>query len=311
MIDLNVPGDYTAAEDINDSGQIVGWSTSSAARAYIYEDGVVTDLNNLILPGSGITLIKATGINNAGQIVGYGRIGSSTRAVLLTPTEEGTPTVSIGDAIVTEGNDGTTSSVFTVSLSAPASEEVTVNFATANGTGTAGADYAAQFGTLTFAPGQSTATITVPVHGDTNAEPNETFQVTLSQAIGAVIADGQGLGTIVDDEPRISINDVARQEGRSGTTLFVFTVALSAPTDVPVTVNFATINGTATAGSDYTAQSGTLTFTPGQTTKTISIVVQGDRRREPNETFFVNLSSAVGALLLDSQGKGTILDDDR
>ena len=152
----------------------------------------------------------------------------------------------------------------------------------------------------------------MPVNGDRVGEPNETFLVNLSGATGgAVIIDGQGVGTIVDDEPRISISDVARTEGNSGTTLFVFTVTLSAASDVPVTVNFATANGTAKAGEDYDAKSGTLTFAPGETSKTITIVVKGDKKKEANETFFVNLSGAVGALILDGQGLGTILDDDR
>jgi len=307
MVDLGVPGESNMAHDINDSGQIVGWSVSGA---YIYENGVVTNLNTLIPPGSGISLSVATGINNAGQIVGYSLSGGQFRAFLLTPVEAGTPTVSISDVSVTEGNAGTTNAVFTVTLSAPATGPVSVNFGTADGTASAGADYSAHSGTVTFAPGVTTATVTVVVHGDTIAEPNETFQVLLSQATGAVIADGQGLGTVVDDEPRISINDVALLEGRSGTKLFVFTVTLSATSAVPVTVNFATANGTAKSTEDYNAQSGTLTFAPGQTSKTISIVVKGDRKREADETFFVNLSGAVGALLLDGQGKGTIRNDD-
>jgi hypothetical protein len=150
----------------------------------------------------------------------------------------------------------------------------------------------------------------VAVEGDAIAEPNETFQVILGQAAGAVIADGQGVGTIVDDEPRLSISDVTKVEGHSGTTLFVFTITLSTASTSPVTVNFATANGTAKAGEDYNAQTGSVTFAAGQTTKTISIVVRGDRKREANETFFVNLTGAVGALLSDSQGKGTLLNDD-
>jgi hypothetical protein len=229
----------------------------------------------------------------------------------LTPIEENTPTVSIGDATVTEGDAGSTNAVFTVSLSAPASNAVTVNFTTVNGTATAGADYAASAGTLTIPVGQSSATVTVPVLGDTITEPNETFQVNLSQAVGAVLGDGQGVGTIVDNDPRfLKIGDVSMQEGRFGTRVFVFTVTLSAPSNAPVTVNFATANGTAKAGQDYNAQSGSLTFAPGQTTKTISIVVTGDRNREANETFFVNLSNVAGAQLMDGQGLGTILNDD-
>jgi probable HAF family extracellular repeat protein len=299
-----VPG---AAEDINDAGQIVGWTTGGA---YIYENGVVTNLNTLIPPGTGFNLQAATGINNAGQIVGYGFAGGRTRAFLLTPVPAGTPTVSIGDASVSEGNSGTTSAVFIVMLSAPASAPVSVNFATAAGTASASSDFVANSGTVTFAPGQTTAQVIVAVRGDTSAEPNETFQVNLSAAAGAVIADGQGVGTIVDDEPRLSINDVTLLEGHSGTKLFVFTVTLSAPSSVPVTVNFATANGTAKSTEDYTARSGTLTFAPGETTMTISIVVKGDRKREADETFFLNLTGALGAVLQDGQGKGTIRNDD-
>jgi probable HAF family extracellular repeat protein len=309
MIDLGVPGSANIAHDINDSGQIVGWASG---RAYIYNDGVVTDLNTLIPAGTGLTLYAATGINNAGQIVGYAFSGGSTHAFLLTPIEEGTPSVSIGDVMVTEGNAGTINAVFTVTLSAPASHDVSVNFATDGGTATAGADFATRSGTVTIPAGQSSATVTVPVIGDTTAETKETFQVNLSQAVGAIIGDGQGVGTIVDDEPRfLNIGDVTIQEGRSGTRVFVFTVTLSASSNVPVTVSYATANGTATAGQDYNAKSGTLTFAPGQTTSTISIVVKGDRIREANETFFVNLSNGVGAQLLDGQGIGTILNDDR
>src|SRR5437764_6930348 len=102
------------------------------------------------------------------------------------------------------------------------------------------------------------------------------------------------------------------QDGPTGSTLFVFTVSLSAAYDQAVTVHFATADGSATvADHDYQAQSGTLTFAPGQTTLTISIVVYGDKKKEANESFFVNLSSpSSNALVLDAQGLGTILDDD-
>ena len=151
---------------------------------------------------------------------------------------------------------------------------------------------------------------------DRLGEPNETFFVNLSaapngMATNASIADGQGLGTILDDEPRISINDVTRVEGRSGIAYFVFTVSLSAAYDAPVTVNFATADGTATTkDNDYVATSGTLTFAPGETTKTITIQVKGDNKKETNETFFLNVSAALNAVLADSQGLGTILNDD-
>jgi hypothetical protein len=108
----------------------------------------------------------------------------------------------------------------------------------------------------------------------------------------------------------LSIDDVTVVEGASGSSTAVFTVSLSAPSGQTVTVDYATANGTATAGSDYQAASGTLTFTPGQTSHAIPVVVNGDLAFEPNETFSVNLSGATNASVAKNQGIGTIVNDD-
>jgi hypothetical protein len=190
---------------------------------------------------------------------------------------------------------------------------VTIGYATANGAATAGGgDYQAASGTLTIPAGQTSGTITVLVNGDRLGEPNETFFVNLSNLNYGAIADGQGVGTIVDDEPRISISDVTKMEGNSGTTLFVFTVSLSAAYDAPVTVNFATSDDKAkTSDHDYQAQSGTLTFAPGETTKTITIVVYGDTKKEPKETFYLDLFGiSSNSLFTKNRGIGTIQNDD-
>ncbi len=194
---------------------------------------------------------------------------------------------------------------------------MTVDFATADGTATQPSDYASNTGTVTFAPGDTTKTVTVQVNGDTAVEPNETFNVNLSNATGnATIADNQGVGTIVNDDAaaasNISINDVSKNEGNSGQTAFNFTVSLDAAQAAPVTVDFATADGTATQPSDYTSNSGTVTFAPGETSKTVTVQVNGDTTVEPNETFIVNLSSATGnATITDNQGVGTIVNDDQ
>jgi hypothetical protein len=224
-----------------------------------------------------------------------------------------TPRLQIISAGMTEGNSGTTAMTFTVSLIQAATGPVTVQYATADGTAAAGSDYQAASGTLSFARGETQKTITVAVLGDQLFEPNEWFAVTLSNPTGALLAVAGASGVILNDDtesPSISITDVARKEGRSGTTLFVFTVTLSAPSVSQVTVRYTTADGTAKAGEDYTAASGTLTFAPGETMKTVTIKVKGDRAKEADETFSLILSGATNASILDGTGLGTILNDD-
>jgi hypothetical protein len=223
----------------------------------------------------------------------------------------GTPTLSIGDVSVAEGSSGSTSVSFVVSLSQAASSTVSVGYATANGTATAGSDYTATSGTLSFTAGETSKVVTVPVLGDTTIEANETFTVNLSGASGATIADSQSVGTILnDDSPRLSIADLTVAEGQSGTTTATFVVTLSPASPSPASVTYTTANGTAVAPGDYAALSGNLTFSAGQTSRTIAVSVVGDTVVEPNETFFVNLSGASGATIGDAQAVGTITNDD-
>ena len=218
----------------------------------------------------------------------------------------------VSDATLIEGNAGTHYAVVRVSLDVPSARAVTVNYHTADRTAVAGSDYRAVSGKLSFARGETSKSILVPVIGDRLAEPDEAFVVKISGARGAKIADCKGVVTILDDEPRISIYDVSAMEGDSGTTLFTFTVSLSASYDQAVTVNYATVDGTATAPDhDYVAASGTLRFAPGETTKTITIQVIGDTIDVLDETFFVNLGGAsTNALIVNGHGIGNIHDDD-
>jgi Calx-beta domain/IPT/TIG domain len=248
--------------------------------------------------------------NVENTIFGYG-ISAVSSSDKFTYQQSTSPSVSINSVSLVEGNSGSKNATFTVTLSAANSQTVSVPFSTANGTATAGTDYTATTGTVTFAPGTVSQPINVPVSGDTVAEPDETFTVKLGTPTNAVLGNATGTGTILNDDTKISINDVSHAEGNRGTTTFTFTVSLSAAATFPVTVKYATANGTATAPSDYTALAlTTLTFKAGTTSKTVKVSVIGDKTVEPNETFFVNLSSPTSAAIADSQGVGTIVNDD-
>jgi hypothetical protein len=225
------------------------------------------------------------------------------------------PGASIADVSVTEGNSGTTPALFPVTLTAVSGVPVTVDFTTAPGTATAPADYAITSGTLTFQPGETTRNVTVAVVGETVVEPDETFFVNLSNLSGGgTIGDAQGQGTIVNDDFApvvINAGDASVVEGdpTANPTLLV-PVTLSGPSASTVTVAFATADDTATAGSDYVATTGTLTFAPGVTSQNVTVSVISDLVDEADETFFVNLSAPVGGTIGDGQGVGTITDDD-
>ena len=227
------------------------------------------------------------------------------------------PTLSINDVTTSEGNAGTTNFTFTVSLSDPAGPGgVTFDIATANGTATAGSDYVSRSLTgQTIAAGSSTYSFTVQVNGDTLNETDETFFVNVSNVVGATILDGQGLGTINNDDaaPTISISSPSQPEGNTGTSVMNFVVSLSAVSGLPVNFTRATADGTATvADNDYVALAAAAASIPaGQQTLTIPVTINGDTVFEGNETFSLILSAINGATPTTITGTGTILEDDQ
>ena len=224
------------------------------------------------------------------------------------------PSATIDDVAVTEGNAGTVTASFTVSLSFASSQTVMVDYATGNGTATTGdGDYVGATGTVTFTAGQTTRPVNITVNGDTKFEPNETFVVNLSTPVNATIGDTQGQATINNDDPTptISIDDVSVVEGDSGTVNAAFTVSLSNPSASTVGVSYATSDGSATSASgDYASATSSLSFTPGVVTRTLNVVVNGDGSPEADETLRVNLNTPVNATIADALGIGTILNDD-
>jgi hypothetical protein len=220
--------------------------------------------------------------------------------------------LTISDASVVEGNTGTTNAQVQVSLTEPHGNSVTVKYSTANGSALAGSDYNAVSGTLTFSKNEMTKTLLIPVRGDRVPESSEYFTVQLSNSKGAKIQDGLGNITIFDDEPRINVDSWSAVEGDSGPQEFTFNVSLSAAYDQTVTVNYATADGSALAGSDYVATNGTVTFVPGgPTSQTVKVLVNGDHTAEGDEYFTVNLSNASSnAQISNGVGYGTIYDDE-
>ncbi|NJR52389.1 MAG: hypothetical protein HC780_25255 [Leptolyngbyaceae cyanobacterium CSU_1_3] len=226
------------------------------------------------------------------------------------------PKISISSVNLSEGKTGETPFVFDVTLSNPSSQAIEVDFTTKNGTALAGTDYTTQAGKLTFNANETTKQITILVTGDSAVELDEDFTVELSGAVNGDVSAAIGRGAILNDDqpirPTISINNPNAGEGNSGTTPLVFKVTLSEATSVPVTVQYGTVSNTARAGEDYTLQSGTLTFNANETTKDITVLVNGDTIFEPTEDFALTLSNAVNADIsaIAGRGIGTILNDD-
>jgi uncharacterized protein len=242
----------------------------------------------------------------------------------VTPHSNPSPNLTIDDVFLNEGNSDTSIFAFTVNLSSPAGPSgVTFDIATADGTAQDGnpggedTDYVGQsLPAQTIPSGISSYTFNVTVNGDTAVEPDETFFINVTNVAGATLVDGQGQGTIQNDDavtPNLTINDVSASEGNSGTSNFTFTVSLSAPAGAGgVTFDIATQDNSATdADNDYEIKS--LTGQPiaaGNSTYTFDVVVNGDTSVEPNETFFVNVTNVTGANVVDGQGQGTIQNDD-
>jgi glucose/arabinose dehydrogenase len=205
----------------------------------------------------------------------------------------------------------------TVTRTNGSSGSVSVNYATTNGTATAGSDYTTSSGTLTFANGETSKTFTVAITNDTLIEGNETINLTLTNPTGGATLGSQNTSvlTIVDDDVAhpgtLQFSSATYAVNENG-GLATITVTRTGGSDGSVTVNYATNNGTATAGADYTSASGTLTFANGETSKTFTVAIINDTLVEGNETVNLTLSNPTGGATLGSQNTAvlTIQDDD-
>jgi Calx-beta domain len=280
------PGDYSAT-----SGTLTflpGETTKTVS---------VSTVDDALVEGAETVLLNLSGASGAATI---------TTAQAAGTIDNNDASFAIGSASANEGG----ALVYTVTKTGAVGISLSVNYATANGTAIAPGDYTAASGTLTFLSNEVTKTISIATLSDALIEPNETMVVNLSSPTGgAVIGTGQGTGTIIDDTSLLSVSAVsAVSEG----ALLSFTISRTGATGTPATVNYATSDGTALAGSDYTATSGTLSFAAGDTTKTVSVSTIDDSVfLEGAETMSLALSAATGnASIQTVQAVGTIIDND-
>jgi hypothetical protein len=280
------------------------WITDSANNIR-YEAHHYWDSN-----ASGAYTSYATEVTKA-TAAGYGptAIADPTTTTTAAPTTTTTaapvaaPTLKVNDVSVTEVQT-THSATFTVSLTAPAKTNVTVRYATANGSALSGSDYSARSGSLTFSPGQVSKTVAVPLVTETRDEATETFSMGLSGPVGATISDSSGTGTIVDNDaqPNVKVNDRSIGEGTAAT----FTISISAVSGLPVTVTYAAANGTAISPADFAAKVGQVIIPAGKTSVTVTVPTVNDTLKEPSETFFLKLSAPLNGILSDSSGTATL-----
>ena len=312
-----VPDDTNTADDLFIHDRVLG----TTGRATVGDDG---------RQSGGFTTVRAD-LSADGRYVAYPSpvpnlvVGdtNNTDDIFLHDTQ-GLPVarpllLTVGDVAVHEGDAGPRAAVFTVALGARRDVPVSVDYATADGTATAGGDYTAKAGTLVFAPGVTSAHVKVPITADTADEGCcETFTLRLSGASGATLGDAVGLGTIFDNDPptasgrRVDIGDAAVYEGDAGARSAVFTVSLSTPASTAVTVSYSPLNDGATILDDYVVARGTLEFEPGVTSLPVKVKIKPDTVLERQQRFQIQLDWASGgkATIADGVGRGTIIDDD-
>jgi hypothetical protein len=271
--------------------------------------GKPRSLNALGVASGSTSVLTAGNHKVTAEYTGDANFASSNGALAVDQTVNVVTSISISDASLTEGDAGTKSIDFTVRLSTQSNVAVQVDFATANGTATAGADYQSTTGTLTFAPGDVSETVTVLINGNTKAETNKTFFVNLTNPQNAAIDIAQGLGTILnDDSPGVQFSrdsDSFSEGAGHGDIIVTRTGDISQP----LTVDYQTLDrsaltpcqtnntGNASDRCDYETAAGTLQFAAGEAQKTIPLVLINDAYVEPVEQLSIRLSNPNGATL--------------
>jgi uncharacterized repeat protein (TIGR01451 family) len=302
----------TLTDAVPSGSTFADWTQTSGppfncTKPAIGGSGTITCTSNVFpgIEGSAVASEFALTLNTSGQVTNSVAVSSSTsdpRQDNNTSFFPATAKLTIDDVSVLEGNSGTTPAVFNVHLQpANATVTATVDYVASGNSATAGSDFVATSGTLTFHAGETLKTITVQVLGDTINEGNELFVVQLSNPVNASIDRDLAFGTIIDDDqggppvPVVTIPSISVTEGDSGTKNATFTAQLSFASVAVSRVRWQTQDGTATAGSDYTASSGEVVFQPGETSKSFTVPIIGDTLFEPDETFTIVITGTDNA----------------
>jgi len=291
-------GTPTGSVQFKDNGGNLGApiALNASGQAQLTTSSLTAVTHTITADYSGdVNFLTSTGTLSGGQVV------------------KSQPSLSINDVAITEGNAGTKSMNFTVTLSAASSLTVTANYATANGTATAPTDYAAIASTLlTFNPGDTSKTVSVTINGDIGFEPDETLFVNLSNPANATISDNQGQGTIQNDDAQggfIGFSNVSYSVNEN-TGFVTVTVTRSNDVSQAATVDYATDDtgsstncaalntGLASQRCDYTSMFGKFQFAPNETQKTLDIPINLDAYTEGPETFTVKLFNPTGGAVL-------------
>ncbi|MDD1417731.1 SBBP repeat-containing protein [Dolichospermum sp. ST_sed1] len=290
------------------------WVKQFGTNSNDYANGLSIDnLGNIYI--SGWTEGSFPTYTNQGVTDSYIALFDTNGNQLSIPAIPALITVAATDSNAGETATGVTPNpgTFTLTRTRDLSKAITVNY-TLSGSATNGTDYSNLTGTVSFAAGVSSATVTVTPTDDNIFEVTETAVLTLTSGTGYILGTTSSATVNITDndpQPTISINDVAVIEGNSGTTNATFTVTLSNTSSQPITVNYATANGTATtADLDYNAANATISFAPGEISKTVTVAVVGDTKSENPEAFTVNLSNVTNATITKATGVGTITNDD-
>lgn len=288
------PGDYTAS-----SGAL------TFAPGVTTQTFNVTTVNDTLNEDSETVKLVLSNATNAA-------IGDQGNALLTILDNDPLPTVQFGAAAYSVAENAGQALV-TVRLSAVSGRGVQVHYSTSDGTATAGQDYVASDDNVLIPPGQITTTFTVAIVNDTVAEPSETINLTLDSPVNATLGTRTKATIVIADTsaaPLVQLSRASYTVSEAGGAA-VITVSLTSASTSPVTVQYATSNGTATAGQDYTSAGGTLTFPAGQLTQTFTVPILQDNVYEGNETVNLTLSAPVNATIgAQASAVLTIIDDE-